>query len=128
MIPKVRFTSTLLQLKNLEENEVTWAYLAREILSFNHWDDAAQRCIPIFAAVCCQPRTCNAYTSHNAMHLIHVHSLRNLNTSQVRVCIFVDTYTILTEFMKRGSGIDLSEYIVHKSYGNSIFPTSLAVF
>lgn len=36
----------------------TWAYLEREILSLNHWGDAAQRCIPIFAATCCHPRTC----------------------------------------------------------------------
>lgn len=41
----------------LQKIEVlTWAYLERAILWFSHWTDAAQRCIPVLAATCCQPR------------------------------------------------------------------------
>lgn len=36
----------------------TWAYRDNVTLSFNHCDDAAHRCSPVFAAITCQPIAC----------------------------------------------------------------------
>lgn len=45
----------------------TWAYRDSVTLSFNHWDDAAHRCSPIFAAITCQPI---AYTSKECSNML----------------------------------------------------------
>lgn len=45
----------------------TWAYRDSATLSFSHWDDAAHRCIPIFAAITCHPI---AYTNRERRNML----------------------------------------------------------